>query len=358
MKLLAMSAWILLTGVSVADEREERLGALVASLMEKHKIPGVSVAVVQDGKIAWARGWGVKDAGGKDPVVPETLFQAASISKPVAAIGALRLVNDQQLALDENVNARLRTWKLPETDFTAAKKVTLRMLLSHTGGLSVHGFHGYMPGEEVPTLPQVLDGGKPANSAAVRVTAPPGAKFVYSGGGYCILQQLMMDATGKAFQELLRERVLDPLGMKQSTFDQPLPEARRSAAARGHQKDGTRLPKGDWAVHPELAAAGLWTTPSDLARFATAIQKRDKILSETLYLEFFTPQAGGPTGLGIFVQDAGRFKHAGSNAGFRCLMVACRDTPQSAVVMTNSDSGGALTQEVVAAIAREYGWPK
>lgn len=357
---MAAMAWIAAAGAgsATADEREDRIASLVASLMEKHKIPGVSIAVVQDGKIAWARGWGVKEAGGKDAVDADTLFQAASISKPVAAIGALRLVDDQRLALDEDVNDRLRTWKLPENDFTAAKKVTLRMLLSHTGGLSVHGFRGYAAGEEVPTLPQVLDGAAPANSAAVRVTAAPGSKFVYSGGGYCILQQLMMDATGKAFPEVLRDRVLDPLGMKRSTYEQPLPEARRPAAARGHLADGTRLKKGEWATHPEMAAAGLWTTPSDLARFAMAIQKRDRILSDGLYREFFTPQAGGPTGLGMFLHEAGRFRHGGANAGFRCLLVACRETGQAVVLMTNSDSGNRIQDEVVGAVAREYGWPK
>jgi CubicO group peptidase (beta-lactamase class C family) len=361
MKSAAMTAavWVLAAGLgNSADEREDRIGALVTSLMERHKVPGVSVAVVQDGRIAWARGWGVKAAGARDPVDADTLFQAASISKPVAAVGALRLVDDQRLALDEDVNARLRSWKLPENELTAAKKVTLRMLLSHTGGLTVHGFRGYMPGEDVPTLPQVLDGAKPANSAAVRVAAAPGTNFKYSGGGYCIVQLLMTDAAGGTFPEILRERVLEPLGMKQSTYEQPLPEARRPAAARGHLADGTRLAKGDWATHPEMAAAGLWTTPSDLARFAIAIQKRDKVLSEALYKELLTPQAGGPTGLGLFLNQSGRFAHNGANLGFRCLLVGCRDTGQAAVVMTNADSGGPVHQEVVGAIAREYGWPK
>ena len=360
MKLAAMAAsvWIVAAGVSGADEREDRLGVLVAGLMEKHKIPGVSIAVVQDGRIAWARGWGLKMAGGKDPVDADTLFQAASISKPVAAIGALSLVDENRIALDEDVNTKLRAWKIPESEFTAAKKITLRMLLSHTGGLSVHGFRGYAPGEEVPTLIQVLDGAKPANSPAVRVSAPPGAKFTYSGGGYCILQQLMMDSTGKAFPDVMRERVLAPLGMKHSTYEQPLPESRRAAAAQAHQADGTRHQKGEWFLHPEMAAAGLWTTPSDLARFAIAIQKRDKVLSDKLYGEFFTPQAGGPTGLGAFLNEAGRFRHGGSNVGFKCLLVACRETSQAAVVMTNSDSGAMIQNEVVGAIAREYGWPK
>lgn len=351
--------WVLAAGLgNAADEREDRIDALVTALMKRHKVPGVSVAVVQDGKIAWARGWGVKAADAKDPVDADTLFQAASISKPVAAFGALRLVDDQRLALDEDVNAGLRSWKLPESELTAAKKVTLRMLLSHTGGLGVHGFRGYMPGEDVPTLPQVLDGAKPANSPAVRVAAAPGTSFKYSGGGYCIVQLMMTDAAGKPFPEILRERVLEPLGMKRSTFEQPLPEARRAAAARGHLADGTRLPKGDWAIHPEMAAAGLWTTPSDLSRFAMAIQKRDKLLSEGMHKELLTPQAGGPTGLGLFLQEPGRFRHNGSNAGFRCLLVGCRETGQAAVIMTNADSGGQVHQELIGAIAREYGWPK
>jgi CubicO group peptidase (beta-lactamase class C family) len=295
-------------------------------------------------------------------VTPRTLFQAASISKPVAALAALRLVEQGLLSLDEDVNARFVSWKVPENEFTKTEKVTLRRLLSHTAGLTVHGFGGYPAGASVPTVVQALDGQKPANSAAVRVDVVPGTIWRYSGGGYTIMQQLLVDVTGKPFPVLLNELVLGPLGMTDSTYEQPLPAGRRGEAASGHRSDGELLP-GRYHTYPEMAAAGLWTTPTDLARFVMEIQKalagRSKVLTaETA--RAMTTEVKGSYGLGFSLQGRGAsatFGHGGSNEGFKCQMTAFLEGGRGAVVMTNGDRGGWIGAEILRSIAREYGWP-
>jgi CubicO group peptidase (beta-lactamase class C family) len=334
----------------------------LADQMAKYKVPGVSVAVIHEGKLAWAKGYGVTEAGGATAVTAETLFQAASISKPVAALAALALVEQGKLSLDENVNAKLKSWQVPDNDFTKEQKVTLRRLLSHNAGLTVHGFRGYASDEAVPSVVQILNGEKPANSAAIRVDILPGSRWRYAGGGYTVMQQLLVDVTGKPFSQLLRELVLDQVGMKQSTYEQPLPEARANQAALGHRATGAMV-KGKWHTYPEMAAAGLWTTPSDLARFAIELQeahagKSSKVISQALAKQLLTKQAG-EYGLGLGVAGEGKtftFGHGGSNEGFKCMLVAFAETGQGAVVMTNGDQGSRLADEVLRAIAKEYNW--
>jgi CubicO group peptidase (beta-lactamase class C family) len=334
----------------------------LAERMASLRVPGVSIAVINDGAIEWAKGYGVAETGTATPVTPRTLFQAASISKPVAALAALRLVAQGKLGLDEDVNLKLRSWKVPENGFTKTERVTLRRLLSHTAGLTVHGFGGYAAGDPVPTLVQVLDGAKPANSDAVRVDVDPGTIMRYSGGGFTVAQQLMIDVSGRAFPDLMAELVLKPVGMDDSTYEQPLPASRRGEAASGHTSDGKLLP-GRYHTYPEMAAAGLWTTPTDLAKFLLEIQRafqgRSAILPAPLAREMTTAVKPG-YGLGLSLSGAGEaanFGHGGSNEGFKCQMVAFFEGGRGAVVMTNGDQGGSLAGEVLRAIAREYGWP-
>ena len=334
----------------------------LAARMAGLKVPGVSIAVINDGAIEWAKGYGVVEAGTTNPVTSRTLFQAASISKPVAALAALRLVEQGKLALDEDVNAKLASWKVPENEFTKTEKVTLRRLLSHTAGLTVHGFGGYPAGTPVPTLAQVLDGAKPANSAAVRVDVVPGTIMRYSGGGFTVAQQLMIDVSGRAFPELLAELVLKPVGMNDSTCEQPLPDARRGNAAGGHRSDGQLIP-GRFHTYPEMAAAGLWTTPTDLAKFLLEIRKAlqggSAVLSAATAREMTTAEKPG-YGLGLSLQGFGpawNFGHGGSNEGFKCQMTVFPESGRGAVVMTSGDGGGFLASEILRAISREYGWP-
>jgi CubicO group peptidase (beta-lactamase class C family) len=334
----------------------------LAERMAALKVPGVSVAVINSGIVEWAKGYGVAEAETATPVSTHTLFQAASISKPVAVLAALRLVEQGKLALDEDVNARLTSWKVPENKFTEKEKATLRRLLSHTAGLTVHGFGGYSADAPVPTLVQVLDGLKPANSDAVRVDVVPGSLWRYSGGGYTVAQQLMIDVTSRPFPDLLAELVLRPIGMDDSTYEQPLPARLRGTSASGHLDDGRLLP-GRYHTYPELAAAGLWTTPTDLAKFLIEIQRglqgRSSLISTAMAREMTAVQKSG-YGLGLSVSGSGpaaRFGHGGSNEGFKCQMTAFVESGRGAVVMTNGDRGVGLGMEILRAVAREYGWP-
>lgn len=334
----------------------------LADRMQFYKVPSVSVAVINNGKIEWAKGYGVQEIGGHESVTPETLFQAASISKPIVAMAMLRLVQENKLNLDEDVNKKLVSWKVPENDFTKEQKVTLRGLLSHSASLTISGFRGYAADEEIPTILQILDGVTPANSIPIRVDGTPNKDFRYSGGGYVIMQKLATDITEKPFPAFMQEEVLKKLHMTRSTYQQPLPKELWASAAAGHKSDGEKI-KGNWHTYSEMAAAGLWTTPSDLARFAIEIQKSksgksNRVLSVEMVKEMLTPQIGG-WGLGLELRGknkSARFAHAGGNEGYKCLMVAYNDSEQGAVVMTNSDNGYVFTEEIMQSIAKEYGW--
>jgi CubicO group peptidase (beta-lactamase class C family) len=332
--------------------------------MRELNIPGVSVAVFDNGRIEWTRGWGMADVAEGRRVDAETRFQAGSISKPVAAVAALLLVSRGRLSLDQDINTYLTSWKLPDNEFTAKQKVTLKHLLSHTGGVTVSGFRGYAGGEAVPTLQQLLDGGRPANTAPVRVDIPVGKSWRYSGGGYEIAQLAIQDVTKQPFADTLRELVLEPAGMSRSTFAQPLPAGLRGKAATGYRATGDPVSGGS-LTHPEQAAAGLWTTPEDLARFAIALQQAAAgastrpLLPREMAALMLQPVMDG-YGLGVSVTGSGReaqFSHSGGNAGFRCLLVAFKDTASGVVVMTNGDRGTTIAPEIVRAVAREYRWP-
>jgi CubicO group peptidase (beta-lactamase class C family) len=343
-------------------ENEPPLRINLQKLMEIYRVPGMSVAVIDNFKIVWAKGYGVTEAGSATPVTTETLFQAGSISKPVAATGALYLVEHGKLSLDEDVNRKLVSWKVPENEFTREQKVTLRRLMSHSAGLTVHGFPGYAVDEPVPTLIQIFNGEKPANTAAIRVDILPGTKSVYSGGGIIIEQQLVMDVTGEPFPKFMRETVLDKIGMRESTYEQPLPPARAVLAASGTHADG-KVVRGKWHVYPEMAAAGLWTTPSDLARFAIEIAlskqgKANHVLSETMTQQMLTPQIEN-VGLGFFLggkNNPSQFGHNGADEGFQAVLTMYSDSGRGVVVMANSDNGVAVGNYFIKSVAREYAW--
>ena len=333
----------------------------LADRMAALHVPGVSIAVIHHGKVEWARGFGVTRLGGPE-VSPDTLFQAASISKPVTAMAVLHLVESGKLNLDTDVNQYLKTWKVPASPFTEKTKVTLRELLSHTAGMTVHGFPGYASGSPLPTLVQVLNGEKPANTPAIVVDTIPGTNWRYSGGGFVVTQLLLQDVTGQPFPKLLHDTVLAPVGMTRSTYEQPLPQNRMAEAAMAYRRDGEPVPGGPH-VYPEMAPAGLWTTPSDLARYAVEIQndlagKPNGVLSAAMAREMLKP---GMNQWGIGIGTGGGaahpyFTHGGANEGFQCNLVAYNNG-DGAAIMTNSDSGGQLASEILRTIAHEYGWP-
>ncbi len=333
----------------------------LAARMTELKVPGVSIAVIHQGRIEWARGFGVTRTDGP-AVTEQTLFQAASISKPVFALAVLHLVDAGKLNLDASVNDYLKDWKLPDNDFTRQSKVTLRGVLSHSAGLTVHGFPGYAADTKIPSTPQILDGTPPANSAAIRVDILPGSQFRYSGGGFVLAQQLLTDVTGTPLPKLLNDSVLAPLGMTRSTFQQPLPAARLPEVAMPFRGDGNPLQEGPH-VYPEMAAAGLWTTPADLAQYALGVQaalagKSNQVISAKTARAMLTPVIN-QQGLGLRVSGSTArkyFMHGGANAGYRCLLIAYEDG-EGAIIMTNSDSGGELMDEVMRSIAHVYQWP-
>lgn len=335
----------------------------LADQLARYKIPGVSVAVINGGKIEWAKAYGVREAGTDAAVTPETLFQAASISKAVTALAALHFVEKGVLSLDGDVNGKLVSWKVPANDFTARKPVTVRGILSHSAGLTVHGFPGYAPAVEIPSLVSVLDGVKPANTAPIRVDAVPGSLWRYSGGGFTVLQQLLVDALHKPFPRLMAETVLGPAGMRHSTFEQPLPEDRLPSSAVAHLTNGKPV-EGKRHIYPEMAAAGLWTTPSDLCRFAIEVMnswngRSRRVIGRDMARQMLTAQKD-PSGLGVFLSGSGkglRFEHGGANEGFSCMLVAYPETGQGAAVMVNSDAGGKLDGEILRAISAAYDWP-
>jgi CubicO group peptidase (beta-lactamase class C family) len=336
---------------------------ILAARMAELKVPGVSIAVFENGRLIWARAYGKADASDGRPATPDTLFQAASMSKAVAAAGALRLVEQGRLDLDQDVNARLKAWQVPPSPFTTSEKVTLRRLLSHTAGLTVSGFPGYQAGKPVPTTLQILDGQSPANTPAVRSFEAPGQGFAYSGGGYTVAQLLMMEAGGRAYPNLLDNLVLRPAGMRRSTFAQPLPGRRARNAASGHGTRGDVIP-GARNIYPEYAAASLWTTPSDYGRFMIALQnahagRKPTFLRQSSAKAMMTPILGN-YGLGeVLGRRGGRptFEHGGGNRGFQCNSFAFLDgSRQGAVIMTNSDTGGVLAAEILRTLGEAYGW--
>jgi CubicO group peptidase (beta-lactamase class C family) len=330
--------------------------------MAAYKVPGVSIAVINHGAIEWARGFGLVEVRG-DPVTEETLFQAGSISKPVAAMAALHLVEKGKLSLDSDVNQSLTSWKIPPSATAPGAVVTLRELLSHTAGLTVHGFPGYARGAPIPTLVQILDGEKPANTDPVRLEAAPGSRWKYSGGGYTVMQQLLLDVSHQPFSKLMQDTVLAPIGMTRSTYEQPLPLDLRSGAATPHNANGGPI-AGGFHIYPEMAAAGLWTTPTDLARYAIEIQRSlggdaNRVLSVEMTQQMLRVGPGN-WGLGLTIGGSPEnpfFSHGGINAGFEAVLIAYQQRGDGAVIMTNAQGGQLLANEIVRSIASVYGWP-
>jgi len=336
----------------------------LAELMKLYKDPGLTVAVIDGYKIAWTKAYGTTELGGNAPVTTKTLFQAGSISKPVAATGMLALVQAGKLSLDEDVNVKLKTWKVPENEFTKEQKVTLRRLASHTAGLTVHGFPGYDVDEKIPTIVQILNGEKPiANTPEIRVDFVPGTKWRYSGGGVTIEQLTMMDVSGKPFPALMKETVLDKIGMSDSSYEQPLPAAWAARTAVGTYASGKSV-HGKWHVYPEMAAAGLWTTPTDLAKFVIEIAlskqgKSNRVLTQKTVDEMFTHPPSSPDfgiGIGLPANRPGEFGHDGADEGFQAMLVMNAETGQGVAIMANSDNGIAVAEEYARSVAKEYGW--
>lgn len=338
----------------------------ILNKMEQYKIPGISAAVIHNGNIRWSRSYGIADLKTKDSVTNETLFQLASIGKVITALAALYLVKQGQLTLDENVNDKLKRWKIPENELTVKNKVTVRHLLSHSSGLADdYGFQGYAPDEKIPDLLQIINCQRPANTKKqLTIKTKPGHKERYSGGGYLILQLLIEDVTGSDFSEFVSKRIFEPLEMTNTTYDYRPDVTLGARIASGHKGSGGPLRNKRYHIYPERGAAGPWSTASDIAKLIIELQKEyhnesELILNKTLISEMFSPQINNK-GLGVNLKGVDKpdaFWHAGQNLGYTGLFYGLINQRDGAVILLNSDGGTKLMQEFITSVAHAYDWP-
>ncbi len=344
--------------ILVKDQPVEKF--TIAERMAHHKVPGVSIAVVRNGKIDWTKGYGYANTNSGTTVNENTLFQAGSISKPVAALAALKLAQEGKLDLDENVNSYLKGWAIDDNELTKSNKVTVRRLLTHTAGTTVHGFPGYMTNQDMPSDIDVLNGN--GNTPKVYVDVEPESMWRYSGGGYTIMEKVVEDISGVSFQDYMKEQILSKIGMKNSTYNQPLNTELHANASAAYDTNGNII-EGLWHNYPEQAAAGLWTTPTDLAKYCIEIQnirsgKTDGVLSkETVDMMLTKHKNDWGLGPGLrWEADSLIFSHGGKNAGFTNNMVAFAERGDAVIVMTNADNGGRLMSEIITTVSQHYGW--
>jgi CubicO group peptidase (beta-lactamase class C family) len=332
----------------------------IVERMKEYKVPGLSITVVSDGKIRWSKGYGIANSEIQSLINHETLFQAASISKPITALAILKLYEEGKIDLDEDVNIYLKRWKISDNEFTQDQKVTIRRLLTHTAGVSVHGFPGYASNEVLPELEAVLNG--EGNTNPIVVNQIPGQNWRYSGGGYTILQLLIEDVSGQPFTAYIKENILLPIGMNRSTFSHAIDTISNNNISAAFNSDGEMI-MGLWHNYPELAAAGLWTTPSDLAKYCIEIQEildgKENGVLEKSTVEMMLTNDGNDWGLGPSLSwdgDTLRFGHGGKNAGFTNRFTAFAYRGNAVIIMTNGDNGNQIINELERSVSNYYNW--
>lgn len=344
----------------VALSGEPPLRMTLTQWLDALDIPGLSVAVIDDNELAWAQGFGVADATTGVRMTDATVLQAGSIAKPITAMASLRMVEQGALSLDTDINDALTSWSLPASEFTRTTPVTLRHLLAHTSGITPIGFPGYAPDAMIPSPQQILNGEAPANTPAASVLTAPGESMQYSGPAYTIVQVAMTDTAGVAFPDVMRTSVLAPLNMNSSSFQEPPPLLLRPRLASGHGLGGNVI-EGRWRIHPEMAAAGLWTTPSDLAKVAIEMTlarrgQSSRILSQDMASRMLSEEMNGAA-LGWMVSSGDVFWHNGGTEGFRAQMRMLSASGDGIVLMSNSDNGMDVFGAVMNAVAAANDWP-
>jgi CubicO group peptidase (beta-lactamase class C family) len=359
--------------VGIQDQRTERIAKAICATMRKEGIPGLSIAIIDGGQLVWAQGFGWRDVKNRLPVDTDTQFQVGSISKPVTALGVLLLEADGQVDLDADVNRYLKDWHLDSK--YPDQPVTLRLLLHHRSGMVPQGFLGCSESKRTPTLLEALNRGESGVGVGlvnlvlghntlgqIQVTDPPGSVFRYSGGGYCVVQKVMEDVTGEPFEEIMNRIELEPLQMSRSHFRQPPMEEETGNMAHGYSWKKTVAYGGRWGVFPQKAAAGLWTTPQDLARWIIAVQKaRSGVstgpISPAIAEEFLNPRFDGGMGTGIFLDGEGEnrgFFHGGETLGYGARFGAGVFKGRGWVIMTNAEKDRCTP--ILKAVVEEFGW--
>jgi CubicO group peptidase (beta-lactamase class C family) len=352
---------LLSAGPAVPAEPAQRFAAidrLVEESMQARGVPGVSIAIIDDFRVVFARGYGLAEPG--RPVETDTLFQAASMSKPVTAVVAAAASEEALVDLDADVAGMLTSWRLPPMQY--AGPITFRMLLAHRAGTNVHGFPGYLLIEQLPDLPRILDGVEGKNEP-LRVVAEPGTQQSYSGGGYVLAQLAMEDHTGRTLEEMADTLVFEPLGLESSTY-RILDASNRSRVAVGYRAEGTEVAGGGWHAYPEQAAASLWTTPTQYAAIVIDVMRSytggtGVVLDRATARRLLDPDFAA--GFGVVregIMGAVAIGHSGANEGYRCEFAAVPDLGDGVIVMTNSDAGGELASSVIDAVASELAWPR
>jgi CubicO group peptidase (beta-lactamase class C family) len=330
--------------------------------MTYYRVPGVSIAVIDGGTLAWARAYGVIGAGDNRPVTEKTLFQAGAVGHALTAVTVMRIAEKGLFRLDQPVNQLLVRWKIPENAFTRRTPVTLRHLLGHRAGILPGSCPGYSRHESFPDLVQILDGASPSRSLPLRIAFYPDSRFCFSSTGYSVIQQVLEETGSLPFSRVMDDELLVPLKMRGTTFECPLPDSLALLAARGHDRAGNPLPEG-WRNYPQEAASGLWTTPADLSRFLTSLI--DVWETSALFplsresMEEMIRENGSSYGLGWSVRGKDRsvrISQSGGTQGFLCMMVVYPERGQGAVVMANGDGGWWLILEILRSVALEYGW--
>ena len=330
----------------------------IPEMMKQDKIPGMSIAFVDNGEIAWTKHYGYANLEDSIPISSETVFTGASLSKPITAIAALNLVEKGILNLDEDVNLKLKEWKISESKLTEKEKVTLRRLISHNAGIRNDLWSSYMPEDTIPTLNQMLAGEKPSVDPQTSVIYEPGSKTEYSNPGYSIIQKLLMDAKNEEFDQIIDQLVFDPVGMENSSFKQPIPNNLMQRKAIGYTNELEPYP---YRLFPYQAAGGIWTTPTDLSKFMIALLNDhhkgtntliSKETTETIFKKYIDRYVFSFWNWG---QDV-VFMHYGSNQGFNCIMYGSVNKNQGIVVMTNSDNSFGFFDYIQRAVNDEYQW--
>jgi len=348
----------LLKGIQVKGDTPEVFN--IEERMKTHNVPGVSIAVIENGKLKWAKGYGLANTNTNEKVDVNTLFQAGSISKPIAALAALKLVDEGTLNLDDDVSTYLKSWKIPDSKFTDTEKVTLRRLLTHTAGMTVHGFPGYTQKDSFPSINAVLNG--KGNTPAIYLDTIPGSIWRYSGGGYTVMEKIVEDVSGMPLEDYMSKNILPKMDMTNSTYSQPIKESMQNNISAAYYGDG-KIIEGLWHNYPEQAAAGLWTTPSELAKYLIEIHNiyengAEGILSKKMVNKMLTKDKND-WGLGPSLRENDNgliFGHGGKNAGFTNDMMAFAKSGNGVIVMTSADNGGRLIGEVLRSVSNYYGW--